>query len=1570
MSAQNWGDLPKHKRGGHQRRSSEYEIPPTEQRQSLDSQPPRRTNRASIQTAYTEAPSESIFAPGSPTASCVTPQGLAPRPPSYQRAGFTDFAPDSSDHKPRRMPYDEDEYFLQASPSLPEAPDLPRGPPVSFREPYVPIAMPQTMATRHDPVSRYQPHTGNSNEQSYSAYPAMPLETAHAPMTASAADDARRGVADVSGQPRRTSTSTTSDRRKMLATNRSPLQNLELTLDSMTKEEKRARVEAAEQRARQRAAKNDQASSGSAPANGPITPQDVGTRQPIQQALPRQQAVEKAAAQRPRPAAHRDWTQQMQPDSQTPFSTKQQPAEEPDQPQGQPSSNIPQRNLSFKDRAARSPVAPRDAEMLDPIKQRASPLAPPNTVNRTGSNRIGQEPQDKFQQYRRIASEAVPRNYSPLVPVSGNALSRSARNKELPPIPVSDDRNGNHGMRDLQQQQATNDATPQGIQRRATEPNYGRQYVADQRYPVAPAQQEFPATTHSGELHSEDGIALARRRLERADSDDEPTKKNQHRLGNMLYSDPDTLRPGEGLYKPPAWLDEWEKAAVGTLSGPLLDVHTENSSQDAYRAWWEGDKGRHTNATARLRKAEAFDGEYDDTTEPTRFKPQLYLKCGPLLRYCGIRKEAIPSRSQRGHPVSEREMWRGSIMIVTKDSDSSYEIAPMLRLFVQDIGVLPPAPHHIKGDLSPEYVDPIAGHPKLGRRGETLYVRPVEHLQEGKDLSMDETENGLFEMTRSPPDVQAPDGAPDLPGSFASRKNRAGLDGEKAQKYKDVRGFRLHTERGYTFWRFNVEIELRQKQQRIAYRINRGPCMAFWVPPRGQTMNIMFHSCNGFSLSAKPDDFSGPDPMWRDVLNTHQTKPFHVMIGGGDQIYNDCVADICELFGDWLDMRNPFDKHHTQFTPEMQNQLEEFYLERYCMWFSQGLFGLATSQIPMVNMYDDHDVFDGYGSYPDHDMKSPVFSGLGAVAFKYYMLFQHQSVIPETETSEPSWILGLKPGPYIHELSRSIYVSMGGKTALLAVDTRTERTEHEVIDEKTWEKITSRLYLEVRKGQVEHLLVLLGVPIAYPRMVWLENILTSRLMDPVKALGRAGVFGKMLNNIDGGVEVLDDLNDHWTAKHHKQERSIIVEDLQDLAMDKSVRVTILSGDVHVAAVGQFYSNPQLGLVKHKDPRYMPNIISSAIVNTPPPDILADVLNKRNKVHHFDKNTDENMIPLFQHGPDGKPRNNKHLLPHRNWCSIRQWSPGTTPPPTPPASDEERSASPPRATGGGGMLRRFSLSKRSGPKQFDGSRESVRGPRPPISGGLFRSLTRRSSEKGTASPVKVSRSMSLGSTDRPKTGIMGFMRRGSQSRAAASDDDVDSIPHWGASAQGRYPSPYGQAQDEPLGLRGGALTNDEYSDGDDAYFTPGPPQLAKTGGSQPASEPYDDPRIRPFHRTPTGLTSKQMKKAQNFSVDLEGGLDICLNVEVSPKDPTGITTPYRILVPRLYYEYVAEEDSLVETQTQSPPQAQPTGFKRFLSFRKKGNPPTARYDEERDSVGEPEQDSEDDSTEAGTVRRRY
>ena len=54
--------------------------------------------------------------------------------------------------------------------------------------------------------------------------------------------------------------------------------------------------------------------------------------------------------------------------------------------------------------------------------------------------------------------------------------------------------------------------------------------------------------------------------------------------------------------------------------------------------------------------------------------------------------------------------------------------------------------------------------------------------------------------------------------------------------------------------------------------------------------------------------------------------------------------------------------------------------------------------------------------------------------------------------------------------------------------------------------------------------------------------------------------------------------------------------------------------------------------------------------------MADILNKRNKVHHLDANTDEDMFPIFEKDVDGTSRNNKRLLPRRNYCTISPHDP--------------------------------------------------------------------------------------------------------------------------------------------------------------------------------------------------------------------------------------------------------------------------------------------------------------------------
>ncbi len=417
-------------------------------------------------------------------------------------------------------------------------------------------------------------------------------------------------------------------------------------------------------------------------------------------------------------------------------------------------------------------------------------------------------------------------------------------------------------------------------------------------------------------------------------------------------------------------------------------------------------------------------------------------------------------------------------------------------------------------------------------------------------------------------------------------------------------------------------------------------------------------------------------------------------------------------------------------------------------------------------------------------------------------------------------------------------------------------------------------------------------------------------------------------------------------------------------------LTLFSGDVHLAAIGQFYSNPKLGLAKHKDFRYIPNIISSAVVNAPPPDLLADVLNKRNKIHHFDKETDEDMIPLFAHGVDGKPRNNKHLLPHRNWCAIREYVPGHTPPPTPSHSafdlglpGRRRSASV------SGIFRRLSLSRSK--TALDGA-----GPppppkdrtRPPLSkgAGLLRSLSRR---KGAASadqvvavgpgakpPGRLTRTLS-GSAVSGRLGGL-FRRRSSAGKkddggingtwGSETDEDEDEVEQQG---QGQQWSAGGRG----VGMRGGlgpqhqpgdarGYGNGEFDQGDERYFSairppPVPPKPTGAVNSnhntvvqQHDNDPDADFVPGPFHRAPTTLTTRQRKAGQDeYAVDLRGAIEVTLNVEISPRDPGGSTVPYRLVVPKLWYEYEGEEGGEhgrvaggQEVAAVGPPEGKPLG----------------------------------------------
>ncbi len=122
-------------------------------------------------------------------------------------------------------------------------------------------------------------------------------------------------------------------------------------------------------------------------------------------------------------------------------------------------------------------------------------------------------------------------------------------------------------------------------------------------------------------------------------------------------------------------------------------------------------------------------------------------------------------------------------------------------------------------------------------------------------------------------------------------------------------------------------------------------------------MNVMSFSCNGFSLAT--DTRRSNCPFGLMFLRKHATaQHYHVMLGGGDQIYNDSIKMHCKTLDPWLNLHTAHLKETSKATPGMLEDFENFYLKSYLEWFGkrilerkagghlQTMFPLAMAQIP------------------------------------------------------------------------------------------------------------------------------------------------------------------------------------------------------------------------------------------------------------------------------------------------------------------------------------------------------------------------------------------------------------------------------------------------------------------------------------------------------------------------------------------------------------------------------------------------------------------------------------------------
>ncbi len=302
-------------------------------------------------------------------------------------------------------------------------------------------------------------------------------------------------------------------------------------------------------------------------------------------------------------------------------------------------------------------------------------------------------------------------------------------------------------------------------------------------------------------------------------------------------------------------------------------------------------------------------------------------------------------------------------------------------------------------------------------------------------------------------------------------------------------------------------------------------------------------------------------------------------------------------------------------------------------------------------MWDDHEIFDGAGSYPRLLHDSPMMCGLFNLAQKMRLLFQHHTTV---EKAREHYLFGCQ-GCDHHLFGCQGYnflTCCGPNLAILGCDGRTERDDKRVQCSKTWDMIFETL--EQRIINIPHLIVVFPTPFTYVRYTCGGWLLKRFKNCPI--FRRLPLFKRLYTKEFGLTEHYDDHLDTWTHSKHIAERNRQLERFQEIARIKTIRITFFSGDIHYCGIGRFKTGGRTGIPEIYDSKLMYQIISSPIANVPPSPVLVFYAYLGRRKWHPIENTDtvEEFINHFEYSPEGcrRPMLNK-FLGRRNWCYFEQ-----------------------------------------------------------------------------------------------------------------------------------------------------------------------------------------------------------------------------------------------------------------------------------------------------------------------------
>ena len=357
---------------------------------------------------------------------------------------------------------------------------------------------------------------------------------------------------------------------------------------------------------------------------------------------------------------------------------------------------------------------------------------------------------------------------------------------------------------------------------------------------------------------------------------------------------------------------------------------------------------------------------------------------------------------------------------------------------------------------------------------------------------------------------------------------------------------------GWIVWRY--EFTLPRQTGGASYALD-DRTWRVQTDPSPDALRLAYTACNG----QEDDDLFDPHParnaLWRQLLADHRRAPFALLLQGGDQLYADNVWACHNELRRWAHESD--DTRLTRaLSDEARDAVRRFYWSAYVTLWAQPDLAALLAEVPSLMMWDDHDIFDGWGSHAEPYQACPVWRTVHDAAREAFAIFQ----LGAAPDQPPEMCAGT--------VGRSFsWTYRFGDIAVVAPDLRSERTPQRVMGNGGWAAVDG---WRRELSDCSHVFVMSSVPALGPRLSWAERI---------------------LHLIPGAQQYEDDLRDQWQSRAHRGEWRRFLQACLDL-MDAGPRVTLLSGEIHLATRGRMQG---AGDAVHQ-------LVASGIAH-PPPSVL-------------------------------------------------------------------------------------------------------------------------------------------------------------------------------------------------------------------------------------------------------------------------------------------------------------------------------------------------------------------------------